>query len=340
MSTSINRALVALIVGASTLCGSTGLAWAWGCQCDQGEFDDVAVPMEGIIALPLDSCPSESRSIYVTDAESQGVAGGIDWTLSQEENPTGLYWRADAPPLEPGETYRFHSVVKNGAAGFGSHGCEVSATFSTRDDAFPEMTAPEITLSAFWARWIPEFGCYAPVFRVEVSAGVDPATARYERYTLSVLHGGDPTVVSQGSPGQDGGVFNHHSDWSNGWQDGLPFQDAYCVRVEGWEVVNGTSVSADACVTAEDLIGADTYYGDPEDVIGPDSVICDASIDITQPPTIDPGPANPDDAPSGCGQSGGRGGALPALLGAMLFALCWPTRRRRRSRCNHSPPRR
>jgi hypothetical protein len=315
------RSLFVILAGLSIALVDATPASA-GCYCSGADMDGV-VPLEGLFLLPQDSCANESRSMWVTDEEGLGVSGSIDTTIEAFPGTDAQYWLADAP-LTPGTTHKYYHVLKDGSRDFNSYGCETTASLTALEGPFPAMVEPLAEMTELTAIWVPRFGCYAPRYRVTVIEDPAPGLAPYHRYTISVVRGEEATPAKWqvGGPPE---VFDHYADWSTGWMSDVPYQDAYCIRVEAWEIVNGTKTSEDFCVLPEDLVGATTVNGVPDETVPADAGLCDASVDLTDPiidpPPNDPPPNDGDPADDGGCSQGQPSGGLPALLLTVLLAL-------------------
>lgn len=303
------------------LVASATPVWA-GCYCSGQDMDNAAAPLEGLIALPSDSCSNESRSMWLTDEDGVGVAGSFDDTIEDFPLLDTRFWRAEAP-LTPGASYTYHHVVKDSTRGFNSYGCETTATLTMRDEPFGEVAKPLAEMSELVGNWVPHFQCYAPRYWVTVTKNQEDEPAAYYRYTMSVVRGEEvnPVKWQLGGPPE---TFDHYADWAVNWRGGAPFQDEYCIRVDAWEIVNGTRSTEDLCVLTGDLIGAPTSPGAPDEVVPEDATLCGPSIDVTQPFRNRDVPDDPDDPEAstggggGCSQGGGAGGLPIALLSLIL----------------------
>ena len=251
-----------------------------GCYCSEKVMSTDAAPQEGLLALPTDSCTNLSRSLWVVDSEGHTVTGSIDTALSQTPGFAGTFWRADEP-LTPGAQYTYYHVVKDSSFEFTGAGCETTAHLTVRAEAFPEMVMPPAELWRFDAIWVHEFQCYAPRFWLTVQLDEDPALSPYHRYSISLVRGEEANVVRTTAGQTHHHVLEHSVDWTSDWESGVSFQDAYCLRVEAWEIVNGSKTSEDRCVLATDLIGVEPQYGRGPHATVPADALCDASIDIT-----------------------------------------------------------
>ena len=194
------------------------------------------------------------------------------------------------------------------------------------------MTAPTATISDLEGVWVPEFECYAPRYRVEVTKHPEPDLFPYHRYVISVVRGGEANWIKLRAGFSGGTSFDHIADWSTGWPEGIPFEDSHCIRVEAWEIVNQTRTTEDLCVSPEDLVGVPTREGAPWTTVSEDAVICDSSIDVTNPIVPpDPPEVEVDDGQGSSSRDGGCTGAVPGTITWLLgLALLLATRTRRR----------
>jgi hypothetical protein len=307
------------------------------CSCAAGNMDQSDVPIEGVLVLPRHSCPNPTYSNVVQDDKGETVVGSIDSVSDDAVEFGRILWRADAPPLAPGSTYSYAFVAKDSNLVEAELGCETTASFTTRDDSFPEMEKPTTLFSNFSAIWVESFECYAPRYTVRVNKHPASALSLYHRYAISVVREGEANWIKWQS-GDGSATFDHIADWSTGWEVQIPFADVYCLRIEAWEIVNGTLTSEDICVVPQDLIGLTTNSGAPDEVVPPDAQLCDAGaavITAPDPPWSDASATDTTAPDPACREHGGCHQGRPMdVFPALVFLLLLALINRRTRRCD------